>query len=282
MGGAAVTRRLLICAVLACVGAAIATPAAEAVKTPICGAKDADGNAILGSLALNDNSSTIKSYGTGKGDRRLALLFDVTGCTLPAGTKIAPGQVTLLPAKTGDDLAGQPNVAVSVEAPDPTGVAATIGLKLDEIDPGTHAGIVRIHVPQYLHDSFTPISESRTGWWVWPLLLGLAGALAGLVWGVGLHFADTIAVKFSWRQGVLLGVLALGAGLAAGYGYWHNQEVWTLGENGWPTVVSGFTASTAGALAGVTAALFKPKEAVDTKTADDKAAAGKKAIGEPA
>jgi hypothetical protein len=35
--------------------------------------------------------------------------------------------------------------------------------------------------------------------------------------------------------------------------------VWTLGENGWATIVSGFTASTTGALVGVTAALVSPK-----------------------
>jgi len=56
----------------------------------------------------------------------------------------------------------------------------------------------------------------------------------------------------------VISVLAIGAGLAAGYAYWHNQDVWTVGENGWATLVAGFTASTTGALAGVTAALFSP------------------------
>jgi hypothetical protein len=71
---------------------------ALAAKIPICGSEDADGNTILGSLALNDNSSVTKSYGTATGDRRLALLYEVEGCTLPPGTTIAPEQVSILPA----------------------------------------------------------------------------------------------------------------------------------------------------------------------------------------
>jgi hypothetical protein len=63
-------------------------------------------------------------------------------------------------------------------------------------------------------------------------------------------------MKFSPLQGIVISILAIGAGLVAGYAYWHNQDVWTVGENGWATLVAGFTASTTGALAGVTAALF--------------------------
>jgi hypothetical protein len=256
-----VTRRLLVSAVLWFVLVAWTAPAGAApAKIPECGTRDADGNTVLGSLALNDNSSAIKSYGTDKGDRNLALLYDVMGCTLPAGTTISPQQVSVLPAKTGDDLPGRPTVTITAEPPAPTQVAASVALKLDDIAPGTHGGIVRIHLPQYVHDSFTPISESRTDLWVWPVLLGLAGALAGLVWAVVLHFADTIGIRFTGKQAALLGALAIGAGMVAGYGYWHNQEVWTLGDNGWATVVSGFTASTTGALAGVTAALFTSKK----------------------
>lgn len=254
------TRAVVVSAVLSYLLVAwIAPGGAGAATIPVCGSKGSDGNVVLGSLALNDNSSTTRTYGTGKGVRHLALLYSVEGCTLPSGTTIAPGQVSVLPAKTGDDLPGKPTVAVTVDEPDPTAVAANVALKLDDIDPGTHGGIVRIHLPQFLHDSFTPISESRTDWWVWPLLLGLLGSLAGLVWAVALHLADTINVKFSPIQAAVLVVLTVGAGLAAGYGYWHNQEVWTLGENGWATIVSGFTASTTGALVGVTAALVSPK-----------------------
>jgi hypothetical protein len=199
--------------------------------------------------------------------RRLARTGDVrqatseaSGCTLPTQATIAPEQVSLLPATTGDDLPGKPGVAVTVDESGPTDVAASVNLKLDDIDPGTHGGIVRIHLPRYLHDSFTPISESRTDVWYWPVLLGLLGAVAGALWAVALHFADTVALRFSVKQALLLGVLTIGAGLVAGYGYWHNQEVWTLGENGWATLIAGFTASTTGALAGVTTALISPKK----------------------
>jgi hypothetical protein len=253
--------RFVVCVALSYLLAAWIGPAgAGAAKLSECGTKDSDGNKILGSLALNDNSSTTKSYGTSKGDRHLALLYSVSGCTLPARATIASQQVSLLPATTGDDLPGKPTVAVTVDESGPTDVAANVNLKLDDIDPGTHAGIVRIHLPQYLHDSFTPISESRTDVWFWPVLLGLLGAVAGGLWAVALHFADTVAITFSVKQAVLLGVLTIGAGLVAGYGYWHNQEVWTLGENGWATIVAGFTASTTGALVGVTTALISPKK----------------------
>lgn len=254
------TRCLLACALsLGLLVASIAPSSASAAKTPVCGSTDPNGDRVLGSLALDDNSSTTKTYGTAKGDRQLALLYSVTGCTLPPDATITQDEVSILPAKDGADLPGAPTVEVSVADPDTTAVATTVSLKLDDIDPGTHSGVVRIHVPQYLHDSFTPISASRTAWWFWPLLLGLAGAVAGVLWAIGIHLADSIEMKFSRLQAVVIGVLAIGAGLAAGYAYWDNQDVWTAGDNGWATLVAGFTASTTGALAGVTAALFSPK-----------------------
>jgi hypothetical protein len=254
-----VTRCPLACALPLCLLVAwIAPSGASAAKTPVCGTTDRNGDSVLGSLALDDNSLTTKTYGTAKGDRQLALLYSVTGCTLPPEASITRDQVSILPAKDGADLPGAPTVAVSVAKPDATAVAAEVSLKLDDIDPGTHSGIVRIHVPQYLHDSFTPISASRTAWWLWPLLLGLAGAVAGVLWAIGIHIADSIEMKFSPLQRIVIGVLAVGAGLVAGYAYWDNQDVWTVGDNGWATLVAGFTASTTGALAGVTAALFSP------------------------
>jgi hypothetical protein len=254
-----VTRCVLACALSWCLlGAWIAPPGASAAKTPVCGSTDRNGDTVLGSLALDENSSTTKTYGTAKGDRQLALLYSVTGCTLPPEATITRDQVSILPAKDGADLPGAPTVAVIAAKPDATAVTTRVRLKLDDIDPGTHGGIVRIHMPRYVHDSFTPISASRTAWWLWPLLLGLAGAAAGVLWAVGVHFAESIKVDFSPLQGIVIGVLALSAGLAAGYAYWDNQDVWTVGDNGWATLVAGFTASTTGALAGVTAALFSP------------------------
>jgi hypothetical protein len=252
-----VTRCLLACAVSLCLLVAWTVPSgASAAKTPICGSTDRNGDTVLGSLALDDNSSTAKTYGTAKGDRQLVLLYSVTDCRLPPKATITDDQVSILPAKDGSDLPGAPMVDVSVAKPDATAVTTKVSLKLDDIDPGTHSGIVRIHVPRYLHDSFTPISASRTAWWLWPLLLGLAGAVAGVLWAIGIHFADSINMRFSRLHGLVFGVLAIGAGLVAGYAYWDNQDVWTVGDNGWPTLVAGFTASTTGALAGVTAALF--------------------------
>lgn len=253
--------RPLVCVVLALTVTAVGAARADAAGVPVCGTRDTDGTPILGSLGLNDNSSTIRSYGTGTGDRQMSVLFDVTGCTLPSQATLAAGQVSILPGKTGDDLPSDSRVAISVEKADPTSLAATVTLKLDEIGPGTHDGVLRVHMPRYLHDSFTPISESRTSGWGWPLALGLLGSAAGLVWAFGLHFAENVQVNFTRRQTALLLLLAVGAGAAAGFGYWHNQDVWTLGENGWPTLISGFTASTAGALAGVTTALISPAKA---------------------
>jgi hypothetical protein len=252
--------RLLVCVVLALSATALAPATAAAAKAAVCGTRDVDGNPILGSLELNDNSSTIRSYGTGTGERDMSVLFDVTGCTLPRQATLPASQVSILPGKTGDDLPTDSRVSIGVEKPDATSLAATVTLKLDEIGPGTHDGILRIHMPRYLHDSFTPISESRTSGWGWPLVLGLLGSAAGLMWAFGLHFAENVRVSFTRRQTALLLLLAVGAGAAAGFGYWHNQDVWTLGENGWPTLISGFTASTAGALAGVTTALMSPSD----------------------
>lgn len=256
-------RHLSVCAGLMCSFVLIASFGpleASAAKTPVCGSTDREGNTILGSLALNDNSSTIKSYGTGTGERQLVLLYDVKGCTLPRETTIERSGFSILPDKTGDDLLGQPTVTLTVaNPPDPTAVRATVAFTLDDVDPGTRGGIVRIQAPRHLEGSFTPISISRTDSPAWPVVFGLLGSLAGLFWAGALHFAKPIEIRFTRRQGFLLFVLAVGAGLVAGFGYWQDQEVWTRGENGWETVVTGFTASTAGALAGVTTTLLAPK-----------------------
>jgi hypothetical protein len=258
--GEIVSYRFLVCGLVIWLAMVCGDPAtAAAAKIPVCGTNDADGNAILGTLALNDNSSTIKAYGTATGDHHLALLFDVTGCTLPSGTTIEQKQVTILPAKAGDDLPGDPTVDVTVDnPPDATAVAATVNLKLDDVAPGTRGGIVRIKMPGIIHDSFTPISVSRTDGLFWPVVLGLLGALAGLVWAIGLHVSDRMQVTFGNKQWAVLIVLTIGAGAVAGYSYWDNQDVWTAGANGFATLAAGFAASTVGALAGVTAALYSP------------------------
>jgi hypothetical protein len=256
-----VSYRFLACALVTWLAMVCGDPAtAAAAKIPVCGTNDADGNTILGTLALNDNSSTIKAYGTATGDHHLALLFDVAGCTLPSGTTIEQKQVTILPAaNAADDLPGDPTVNVTVDnPPDATAVAATVNLKLDDVAPGARGGIVRIKMPGTIHDSFTPISVSRTDGLFWPIIFGLIGALGGLIWAIGLHAADRIQVTFGLRQKALLLVVTIGAGVVAGYGYWDNQDVWTAGANGFATSAAGFAASTVGALAGVTAALYSP------------------------
>ena len=88
--------------------------------------------------------------------------------------------------------------------------------------------------------------------------MGLAGSLGGLVWAIGLHLTERIQVRFARFQWVLLGALTIGAGAVAGYAYWDNQDVWTPEANALATLAAGFAASTAGALAGVTAAMYAP------------------------
>ena len=75
----------------------------------------------------------------------------------------------------------------------------------------------------------------------WPLLLGLAGAWRGCSGPSASTSLNSIKMRFSPLHGLVLGVLAIGAGLVAGYAYWDNQDVWTVGDNGWSTLVAGFT-----------------------------------------
>ena len=182
---------------------------AVAAKAPECGSRGDDGSPVLGALTLNDNSSAVKSYGPGRGDRHLTLVFDVAGCTLPAGMTIQRDQVSLMAAKTGDDLP----------------------------------------------------AVSRTDSWHWAVVFGFFGALAGFIWAIGLHVADTVPpFRFVWWHWAILTVLVLGAGVVAGYGYWLNQDVWTVHANALATAAAGFTASTTGALLTVTTALVsQPK-----------------------
>jgi hypothetical protein len=58
------------------------------------------------------------------------------------------------------------------------------------------------------------------------------------------------------RLGILLALGAVFGGIA-GYLFWTNQDVWTRGENGWATMVAGFTGATTGALAALATHLLK-------------------------
>jgi hypothetical protein len=237
---------------------ALATATAHAAAT--CGARDARGNVTLGSLTLDDNSSVSKNYRSAKGKHDLVLIYEVQGCLLPrtatTATVVARG-LSLLPAKAGADL---PKEAVSyaVASVDPSEVEVRVTADLDQMPTGTSGGFVRIRVPAYLADSQTPVAVSRTSNLVWPLVLGFLGGLGGLLWAIGLHVTNATTFRFAGGKSELAVVcaLAVAAGLVAGYGYWHNQDVWTRDANAFATLAAAFTASTTGALAGVTATLF--------------------------
>jgi hypothetical protein len=183
-------------------------------------------------------------------ERTLSLVFSIKGC--PLYIPQPPPSLLVLPAKGGLEL---PDGALTLKraAVDVDGSRLFVLLQIHptKLHPGTYNSIV-IANARYLGSNHTPVTVSRSENAAWKvLLIGTLAALAGLGWLLilALPAVDASAFK-SWRT-VVLGAVAVVAGIYAAANNYYSQEVWTFSENVRGLATAAFVAASSGSIAAV-------------------------------
>jgi hypothetical protein len=253
-----VRRALLVVVALA----ALLAPATASAT--LCGAKDPKtGETAIGRLTLDESSRTDLAYRRSEEPRALLLVFDVEGCSLDRHRTIPSPQVSVTASNgPNQDLpreaVGEPQATFI----DPHQLEYRFDVDTDALPPGSYNGAIEIRA-EYLQTSRTPVSASRSepNWRI-PAKYGMFGGAAGIIWYMLVTLASS-AVPTGTTKARTFGHLALvfvvGVifGGVAGYGFWHNQDVWTTDDNAWPTIVAGFTGATTSAVAALATQLIK-------------------------
>jgi hypothetical protein len=257
-----VARRSLFCALAApLIGLAINGAPASAAT---CGVADAQPSRAT--LTLNDQSVTSVAYGRTKAPvHTLLLRFKAAGCVVPddvaqVTTEVVPkqgmselpdGAVTLLRARVdGDEFSVRLAIAPS------------------RFPPGSYGGFVEVRSP-FVLTARTPIAVSRSeSNLLWPLLIGTLGGLVGLGWFWFLSRAKGWTTSVRGPQYAVVFAAAAAAGIVAVVSSYLDQEVWTVGANGFAAMIAAFTGATTGAMATALTVLWRQPDdagkAIDT------------------
>jgi hypothetical protein len=232
---------------------------APATHAATCGKRDPKTHQIaLGQLTLNPASRTDVAYKRDKDPRSILLVFDVKGCTLDGTHQPAPEVVITPTTSPGKDLPEDALTPPSGQRRGESEVEYRFAIDSGKLDPGSYFGAVELTASD-IRTTRTPISISRSENRLRvPAIFGALGGLAGMAWFLIVSYASSslpTGQKGWWA--VLLLVLGALFGGIAGYLFWTNQDVWTRGDNGWATIVAGFTGATTGALAALTTQLVK-------------------------
>lgn len=248
---------LLVLAVLATL---VAPPTASALR---CGQADPKtGQGAIGELTLDASSRTDLVYKRSEGPRALLLVFDVKGCTLSRYRTMPSPQIIVTASNgPGDDLPPEA-VRLARTAIDTHQIEYRFDLDTGALPPGSYNGAIEIRA-DYLQTARTPVSASRSepDWHV-PVLYGMLGGAAGIIWYMLVALSSSAVPtgttgRTTAAHVVLVGLVGVVFGGVAGYGFWHNQDVWTTDDNAWPTIVAGFTGATTGAVAALATQLIK-------------------------
>ena len=241
----------------------LAQPAGTA--EPLCGqaARAADGaspKVARAELALDGQSDELVTDATfkrGTGTRMMTLIYNVTGCEMPAKAPAPQQPLRIYPAKTGDQI---PAGVITLDgSPDVEGSRYIVHLKAssDAFDPGSYNGFVEIKAP-WLKTVRTPVTVSRSENRVLvPLGLGGLGAVAGFALFGLLRWYRKNDLLVSRAKLVLAGVVSVVAGAFAAYATnYLSQDVWSSAENARAALGVGFTASTSGVMTALLAAVW--------------------------
>jgi hypothetical protein len=182
--------------------------------------------------------------------RTLSLVFSIKGCPL-----LIPQprpSLLVLPAKGGDEL---PEGALTLKrvVVDVDGSTLFLVLQIHptKLDPGTYNGFV-IANARYLGSNQTPVTVSRSENAAWKVLLvGTLAAFAGLAWLLILALPTVDASAFKSGRTVVLGAVAVVAGVYAAANNYYSQEVWTFSDNVRGLATAAFVAASSGSIAAV-------------------------------
>jgi hypothetical protein len=183
-------------------------------------------------------------------ERTLSLVFSIKGC--PLYIPQPPPSLFFLPAQGGDEL---PDGALTLKrafvAVDGSTLFLTLQIHPTKLDPGTYSSYV-IANARYLGNNRTAVTVSRSESAAWKVLLvGTLAALAGLAWLLILALPTVDASAFKSGRTVVLGAVAVAAGVYAAANNYYSQEVWTFSENVRGLATAAFVAASSGSIAAI-------------------------------
>lgn len=243
--------RLLLLAI----GAAVvfAAPASAADK---CGSTNKSTGAIVkAKLTIDPDSVTAIAFKRDTTPQRLLVRFKVSGCELPK--RLAPS-TDLLPMQGSKNI---PENAIKLQGARPDGGELTLTLVADprEFTPGTYEGFMEVR-SALIATTRVPLTLSRSeDNEAVPIVIGLIGGLASVIWFVGLHLAGG-ATSPKWWHYVLAFVAAAIFGAFAVETAYRSQEVWSFSENSASAIIAAFTGATTGTMLAALAVLFPDPE----------------------
>lgn len=184
------------------------------------------------------------------GERTLSLVFSIKGC--PLYIPQPRPSLLVLPAQGGDEL---PDGALTLKrvVVDVDGSTVFIILQIHptKLDPGTYNSFVIARAP-YLGSNQTAVTVSRSENAAWKVLLvGTLAAFAGLAWLLILALPTVDASAFKSGRTVVLGAVAVAAGVYAAANNYYSQEVWTFSENVRGLATAAFVAASSGSIAAI-------------------------------
>jgi hypothetical protein len=240
------------CAYLIVVAALMAAPSASAASE--CGSTDPKTHrTVRGTLRLDEDSVTSKSFQADTDPQKLLLRFKVSGCELPPDP---PPPETALLAKTG--MKDIPDGAIRLVRAVADGSEYSLRLTADpnQFDPGSYGAVYELRAPTII-PTRTPIELSRSESNVLlPLGIGVVGGLAGIFWFLMLNFAKGAKTRITpWHYGIVFAAAAI-AGALAVYGAYRSQDVWSFSANSVSAFAAAFTGATTGAMATALAVLW--------------------------
>jgi hypothetical protein len=233
---------------------ASASPAAAAT----CGTANPKSSVTpKAALEPDPDSVTTIAFKRDTDPQRLLIRFKASGCDLPSHPD-AP-TIGVLPKANVKNI---PDGALS----DPTvvadGASYALVFRVDpaKFDPGSYGGFVEVR-SRFFATARVPIglSRSESNEKV-PVVLGLVGGSASLLWFLGLRLAKGATTPIKWWHYLFGFAAAAISGVIAVETAYRSQDVWSLGENAGSALAAAFTGATTGAMVAALAVLFpEPK-----------------------
>jgi hypothetical protein len=250
--------RRVLPVLLSVVAATLLVP--TSASAVLCGTKDPKTrHTAIGRLALSPASRTDLIYKRSTKPRAILLVFDVTGCSLDRYRSTPPPRIAVTASNgPNQDLPEESMQKSSMSFIDPQQVEYRFDVATSKLPPGSYNGAIEIRA-DYLSTTRTPVGVSRSEpRFLIPVGFGVLGGFAGIVWYLTISAFSSALPTDSRKARWVVGVVGVVAGGVAGLGFWNNQDVWTIADNAWATVIAGFTGATTGAVAALATHLVKP------------------------
>ena len=223
------------------------------VSAAECGGADPrNADAMKGTLALDDEASTVRrDFHREDDEQTLQLVFDVANCELRDPPRVSAGPLEDADKQIPKETLARPTVQALGDE-----VKIVYDVRPDTFDPGTYGSLIEVSGPG-IATARTPVTLSRSEPSILvPSLIGiLAGALGFSVFYWTKRFAN-YKVTVRWPMLAVAVVFACGAGALAAIFNWLDQDVWVLHENWVVTGTTAFTQATAGVVVAMLAGVF--------------------------